>query len=327
VLGVAIIVAGLAASGSIAAQPGPVTIKLGVTVPPGHPAVQSLQQVAVMLDKRSSGRVKMQIFPGGQLGSTLDNIDQVSKGTIQMSMVNPSITAQVVPEMGVFAAPFLFPSLEAVYKAAASPTGQRITDKLRTEKGIRALDPWYLGGWNLFTNKRLVHKCDDLKGMKLRVPASPVLKDFFERCGAGVVAMDFSEVYLSLNTGVIDGIPMPLAIMESGKLHEVVKFGTLSTYLYDLFHPLVSEKFWSTLSPGDQKLLVDVFAEGRKINDSTAMKVEAAAVDLFVQKKITLDRNVDVESFREAAKKTWEVFRDRWGGTQTIEALQAAGRT
>ena len=299
-------------------------LKFSIANPPAHPSVLALNEVAKMLASRSNGRIKMEVFPGGQLGGNLDNIDQVGKGSIDMTMQNPAITAQVVPEMGVFSAPFLFPTLEAAYKAAASPIGQEIADKLRTSKNLRALDPWYLGGWNLFTNKKLVHECKDLKGMKLRVPPAPVLKNFFEQCGAGVVAMDFTEVYLSLNTGVIDGIPMPLAIIESAKLNEVTKFVTLHTYLYDLFHPLINEGVWQSLSPADQTLLRDAFAEGRKINDRLAAKQETSAASLFAENNV--DRNPDVESFVRAARKTWAVFEDKWGGQETIKALEAAAK-
>ena len=318
---VAILVA-LAPAERLAAQE--VILKFSIANPPAHPSVLALNEVAQMLAGRSNGRIKLEVFPGGQLGGNLDNIDQVGKGSIHMTMQNPAITAQVVPEMGVFSAPFLFPTLEAAYKAAASPIGQQITDKLRTSKNLRALDPWYLGGWNLFTNKRLIHECADLKGMKLRVPPAPVLKNFFEQCGAGVVAMDFTEVYLSLNTGVIDGIPMPLAIIAAAKLNEVTEFVTLHTYLYDLFHPLINEGVWQSLSAADQKLLTDAFAEGREINDRLAAEQEANAASLFAESNV--DRNPDVESFVAAARKTWAVFEDKWGGQETIQALEAAAR-
>ncbi|MBI2323233.1 MAG: TRAP transporter substrate-binding protein, partial [Chloroflexi bacterium] len=272
------------------------------------------------------GRVKLEVFPGAQLGSNIDNIDQVSKGTLQMTMQNPVITSQLSPQIGVFAAPFLFPDLQSVYKAAASPVGQRIVEDLRTRRNIRALDPWYLGGWNLLTNKKPAHRCEDLAGMKMRVPPGPVLKDFLEQCGAGVVAMDFSEVYLALKTGVIDGIPMPLAIIESGKLHEVTKYVTLHTFLYDLFHPLIHEGTWTGLSPEDQKLIAETFAVGRDINEKLAAEQESGAVKLFETHKLQVDKSPDVPSFVRAAEKTWAKFESQWGGKEVIQQLREAAK-
>ena len=309
-----------------AAQSNVINIRLALINPASHPSGQALRKVSEMLATRSNGRIKMDVFPGGQLGSTLENLDQVSKGSIQMTILNPAITSQVLPQLGVFAAPELLPTLEAAYKAWASPVGQKIADEMIAAKNIRMLAPWYQGSWNLFTNRRLIHKCDDLRGMKLRVPPSPVLKHFFEQCGAGVVAIDFTEVYLSLSTGVIDGIPMPLATVESAKFHEVTKFATLHTFLIDLFHPLINERFWQSLSPDDRKLLVEAFAEGGKINDELAAKQEAGVDELLVKHNFTIDRTPDVESFVQAARKTWAAFEAKWGGKETIEKLVAAAK-
>jgi len=309
-------------------QPTPaneIVLRVAVVNPPDHPSVITLHQLATILATKSNGRIKLQIFPASQLGSTNELLNELRSGAIQMNILNPPILAQLEPRVGVFAAPYIFPDLNSAYKAAASPTGKAIMSDL-LKVNIRTLDPWYLGGWNLLTNKRLVRKCDDLAGLKVRVPPGPVLKDFMAECGADVTEMTFGEVYLALKTGVIDAIPMPLAIIQSGKLYEVTHYATMHTFLYDLFFPLINEQAWEHLSPADQQLLVDTFAQGRTINDALALKQEANAAQLLTDHHLQLETHPDVPSFQRAAAKTWAKFEDQWGGKATVDKLIAAAK-
>jgi tripartite ATP-independent transporter DctP family solute receptor len=306
------------------AQVNKVVLKLGTANAPGHPSILALRGVAEVLNKRTNGRIELQIFPGAQLGGILEILDQTSKGTIQMAQMNPTITAQLVPAMGVFAAPYLFPDLESAYRAEASQVGQMIVAELRKTRKLRALRPWFLGSWNFVTTAKPVHTCEDLRGMKLRVPPGPVLKEFLEQCGAAVIAMNASEVYLALQTRLIDGIPIPLAAIEANKYNEVAKHATLTYHLFDLFHTFVNEDTWQRLSPEDQKILVDAFAAGSKVNDKLILEAEAAMLEDFKRRGIQVDAKPDVESFKRAALRTWAKFEGEWGGKDVVRKLQEA---
>lgn len=305
--------------------PKPVAIKVGASTPPGDPVIVALESVGKDLSSKTNGRITIQIFPGGQLGGSLEIIDQVSKGTIQMAIFNPLITASVEPRMGVFAAPFLFPDADSLYRAADSPTGQEVFEPLRAKKGIRVLDSWFLGSWVFAMKSKTVNQCADLKGVKVRTPPGPVLSRYMEICGAAALQMSFGDVYLALQTGTIDGIPIPLSIIESGKLYEVTKFLTSKPILFDIFQPLVNEQFWQSLSPADQKLVKDAFRAGRATNDKIVKEAETKVVEKLRGLKFTISDNPDVASFRTAADQLVRELSKDWGGSDFVQRLQKAG--
>lgn len=320
----------LAACGPVASSSGSksgksIVIRLGHSNPPAHPASKALETVSSTLAAKSGGRITLLLFGSDQLGSPIDTLSQVTNGTIQMNLNNPPVTSQISPKIGVFAAPYLFPNLNAVYKAAASPAGKQAVDELRTLRNIRALDPWYLGTWHFNTKKAAVHQASDLVGLKLRIPPGPVMSDFISRLGASPVPMSFNQVYLSLQTGVIDGLPITLVVVAAGKLYEVTKYFSLTHHLYDIFHPLINEDFWRSLSSDDQTMIRDSFLSGRTINDKMAMDLENSAQSLMTTNGMQIDANPDLTAFQDAAAKTRAKFADAWGGASVVNALQAAG--
>jgi TRAP-type transport system periplasmic protein len=302
-----------------------IVIRLGHSNPPAHPVSKTLETVSATLAQKTSGRITMVLFGSDQLGTPIDTLSQVTSGTIQMNINNPPVTSQISPKIGIFAAPYLFPSLNAVYKAAASPVGQQVVDELRTLRNIRALDPWYLGTWHINTKNKPIHQVSDMVGLKLRVPPGPVMLDFMSQCGASPAPMSFNQVYLSLQASVIDGLPITLVVVAAGKLYEVTKYFALTHHLYDIFHPLINEDFWKSLSSEDQTTIREAFLSGRAINDKLATDLETSALTLMASKGMQVDSSPDLTGFQDAAKKTRAKFADTWGGASVLNALSAAG--
>ncbi len=308
------------------APPASVTLKFAYANLLNHPVSLAAEQVSKMVAEKTNGRIKIELFPGGQLGSIDEMLSQVSRNTIQLHMANPPILSRFSSKIGVFAAPFLFPKIESVYKAAASPVGQAVLDELRTQQNMRVLSAWYLGSWNIMATKRPVRKADDLKGMKLRIPPGPVLRHFLEQLGASPVPMDYSEVYLALKTGLIDGIPIPFLSAVSAKFYEVTKHATILNFLYDIMLPLINEAAWRALSAEDQKIIADAFQAGRTVNDKFAQEQEASALKVLTDNKVEIESKPDVRSFMAAAERTWARFESDWGGREQIQRLRDAGR-
>jgi tripartite ATP-independent transporter DctP family solute receptor len=239
------------------AAKAPIVIKMAMTNATTSPWVVALQTVSRIIDAKTQGQVQLQVFPNGQLGSQTQILSELKTNTVQMYMQNPPVTSSLDPQIGIFSAPYLLQSPQAVLNAWKSRLGQQIAAHFNQTTGIRLLTPWQIGGWQMMTASKAIRACSDLSGLKLRVPPSPVLSAFMQQCGANAVSMTFGEVYLALKTGVIDGMPQVWGNVPGSNLEQVVHSATVLNAIYDFFNPMINDQTWNSLTPA---------AEGRRVS-------------------------------------------------------------
>lgn len=310
---------------AVATEGPELVLTISTSKPAGDPNVVALEEaVATELDERTGGRITLEVFPGDELGTSLDQIERASTGEIEMVLFNPAITSSLSSRVGVFSAPYVFEDYEQVTAAIESPAGEEAFAELTEVHRLRPLGTWFLGSWVILTRDAAVNSCEDLQGVQLRTPAAPVMQEFFERCGAEVVSMTFSEVYLALQTGVIGALPTPLALIGPASLDEVVSFGTGEPFLTEIIQPLINEDFWQGLSPEDQEIIAAAFESGREVSDTMTFELEEEAVSLMLEAGIEVVEDVDHEAFIPAAEATWDTFVEDWGGQEAFDALREA---
>jgi TRAP-type transport system periplasmic protein len=303
-----------------------IVIKMASTVATTHPSTVALQTVARIIDTKTHGQVQLQVYPNGQLGGQNDLLQALKTNTIQMYIQNPPVTSTLDPMIGVFGAPYLFNSPAAVVRAWKSRIGQSIVAHFDKTAGIKLLTPWRLGEWQIVTTSKPVHSCQDISGMKLRVPPGPVLAAFVQACGATPVAMSFGEVYLALKTGTIDGLPNPLPNVLASNLQQVAKDATVTNSLYDIFNPMINDQTWNALTPAQRKILVSAFGSGRLINDRLIQQSTDQAKTAIKQAggQVITPTAAQNATWAAAGKKLWSKFAGDWGGLARVKSLAAA---
>ncbi len=315
--------------GSQARSASPVVIKIATALPATGPNTTALKVVANVLNQRSHGQIQLQVYPSGQLGTISGTFDELKANTVQMGMQNPVTTSSLMPAIGLFAAPYLLNSPAAVLRGWKSPIGQKLGQQFQTSQGLHLLPPWRVGTWDMILANKPVRSCQDLQGTKLRVPPSPVLSGYMSICGATPVAMDFSEVYLALKTGTVDGLPQPLTNIPGAKLYEVAKDVTLTNQLYDIFFPIINVQTWNELTPGQQNTVLYAFAVGRKINDNLIDQTQSQALQLIRQNggQVITPTKAELATWINAAHRLWSQMAPQWGGMKQVTALAKAGNT
>src|SRR4030095_11304635 len=213
----------LALPGAAQAQPkARYTMKIGHLEAPTQPRHQGLVKVAELVKSRTGGELEIQLYPASQLGNARQMVEGVQFGTIEATMMPAAFLGGFNPAVSILDIPYVFPTDRAKsQQLRESAFGRAILESFAS-RNLVGVTLWPNGRRSLPSNKPL-DKLDGLRGQKFRVMDSKILIEQFAAIGASAVAINFSELYTSLQTGVIDGQENPLDTISTMKFHEVQK--------------------------------------------------------------------------------------------------------
>jgi tripartite ATP-independent transporter DctP family solute receptor len=252
----------LAATGLASAQA--VKLTLGHGAAPGNPRHEAAVKMAEVVKAKSNGRIEIQVAPSAQLGDDAAMVTALRTGALDISANSQGAVANAVPEYAAFGMPFMFSSLEQVWKMLDGPLGKELADKT-AEKGMVVLGYWDNGIRHMSNSKRPISKPEDLKGLKMRTPPDAVTVDIMQALGAEAQQIRFAELYVALQQGVVDGQENPLMNIHASKLYEVNKFISLTGHKYEMTPLLMSKRTWDRLSAGDRTILMEAAAEATQL--------------------------------------------------------------
>ena len=268
--------ASLALAGTALAQDK--VIKFANQNAAGHPIVQGMEKFKEIVEKNSGGKIKVNIFPSGQLGSDQANLSALQGGTLEMVSMNSGILASVVKDFGVFDFPFMFASGREADAVVDGAFGQKLHAKLE-EKGVVGLTYYELGFRNLTNGRRPINKVADIEGLKLRVIPNAINIDWVKALGANPTPLPFPELYAALEQKAVDGQENPVATINGAKLFEVQKHLALTGHQYNPQSVMISKKFWDTLSAAEKKIVQDAAAESARFQRTQARAQEASILE------------------------------------------------
>jgi tripartite ATP-independent transporter DctP family solute receptor len=295
----------LAAMGLASAQER--TFKYGLNSPEGHPAVAGMKKFAELVAAKSGGKLKVQLFLNGSLGSDQATLSALKGGTVEMAVMNSGILASEVKALEVFDFPFMFNNEKEADAIADGPIGKKMHAAL-LEKGIVGLAYQELGFRNITTGKRALNKVDDIAGLKLRVIPNAINVDWVKALGANPTPMPFTEVYSALEQGAIDGQENPISVIAANKFWEVQKFVGLTNHQYNPQSVIFSKKVWDTLSAADKKIIEDSATEAAVIQREAARAAVAANLELLKKNGMTVTQfsPAEVAKLRDKMKPVIE---------------------
>ncbi len=229
-------------------------IKSSDVHPMGYPTTDAIQYMGELLETWTSGRIKIKIFHSMQLGGEKEALEQAQLGALEMTRVSVGVVGPIVEEFNAFNLPYFFRSVEHMHKVVDGEIGTELLNKLE-KGGLIGLGYMDAGSRSFYNNARPIKSIEDLKGLKIRVMQNPIFIEMVNSMGGNGLPISFSELYTSLQTGVVDGAENNPPSYESGKHYEVAKYYTLTEHLMvpEIF--VFSKKVWDKLSPLDQQLI------------------------------------------------------------------------
>jgi C4-dicarboxylate-binding protein DctP len=255
-------------------------IKLGHLEAPTQPRHQGLMKVSDLLRQRTNGEMEFQLFPASQLGNARQMVEGVQFGTAEATMMPAAFLGGFNPAVSVLDIPYLFPTDRAKsQQLRESAFGKAVLDSFGSRQ-LLGLTLWPNGRKSLSSNKPL-DKLNELRGQKFRVMDSRILIEQFAAVGASAVAINFSELYTSLQTGVIDGQENPLDTILTMKFHEVQKFLVVTEHgaMEDVF--LVNPGWFAKLPQSHRDALVKTLAEMRFDTEKMKEEAQQKALDMI----------------------------------------------
>lgn len=251
------------------------TYKFGTNVPATHPLNVRAMEACERILKETNGQVQINVFPNNQLGNDADMLSQLRAGGLEFFTVSGvNVLSQLVPSASMWGLGFAWSSEDAVHKALDGELGRFLRAQF-PKVGLMALDTVWSSGFRQMTNSvRPINSPEDLKGLKMRVPVSPLWTSLFKHLGASPASINFAETYSSLQTKVVDGQENPLAIIAIAKLYEVQKYCSMTNHMWDGWWCMTNQRVWDRIPEKARPIIAKHFnqaalemrADGSKLN-------------------------------------------------------------
>lgn len=234
------------------------------------------EHFADLVEQKSQGRLRVRLYPGGQLGDDRETVEGMKLRSIDMTVMGCALIGWYAPEYGVVEAPFVWRDYEHIDRVWQSEIGDDLRETMRDRAGVEMLHLWYRGPRYLTTTSKKVRVPEDLRGLKLRVPELEVYIKSWQTFGANTTPLPFTDMFMALKLGVVEGQENPLATIYGNNLHEVQKYIMETKHLIGFYVFCVGPYFDERFTPEERAIILDA---AREATDWHNQEVERAEAD------------------------------------------------
>lgn len=285
----------------------PLKITFGHGAAAGNPRSIAAEKFAELVRTKSGGALEITVAGSAMLGDDAAMLTSLRTGTLGISANSQGATSSVVPELAALGMPFLFTKSADGVKVLNGRLGDQLKPKFDA-LGLVPIGWWDNGIRHITNSKRAITVPEDLKGLKFRTPPDPATIDIFQALGAATAQIAFSELYLALQQGVVDGQENPLANIASAKIYEVNRFISLSAHKWECNPVLMSKMAWNRLDAKSKEIVMEAMAECSALQVKLAEDANIQLLGEFRANKTLTVSEVDLAAFR---KQTAPVL-DKW---------------
>lgn len=317
-----------AASESAEPAAEPIVVQIGYENTPGDHIDLGCNKWAELLEERSGGSMKMEVYPASQLGAKVELIDQMLAGAPVITLADGAFYAdRGVPDFGIAFGPYLFDTWEQVWTFTESDVYAEMVDKLATDGGLQLLSSnWIYGDRNILSKKPITSLAD-MKGLKIRVPSNNIQVQGMAVLGANPTPMALGDVYTALQQGTIDAFEQPTAVIYAGKYYEAAKHLTITEHVKNNTTWICGSKFFESLTPEQQALLIETGNDAGIYCNEQYETQTATAIEGLKSAGVEI-HEIDLTEFREAAKAFYELpeFTSVWSADLYNRVQGAMGK-
>jgi tripartite ATP-independent transporter DctP family solute receptor len=307
-------------TGSANAQ-APIKLSLGHNSPPSSPKGLGATKFAELVTAKSGGRILVQVSPAEQLGNENSQMGALRVGSQDIGSLGQGAMLSIVPEISVLGLPFLYSTMPKAWEALDGPVGQELAKKLEA-KSLVFLGWWCNGIRQTSNSKRPINRPEDFKGMKIRTPLDPTTVDTFAAMGASPQQINYGELYMALQQGVVDGQENPLANIYTAKLYEVQKYISFTNHKYEPTGLIMSASSWGRLKPADQEAIRAAAKEATDYQRKASFDSEQKFLEEFKKMPSVALNEVDLAPFRKATESVWDAWEKKPFG-DVVKRLRA----
>jgi TRAP-type transport system periplasmic protein len=273
-----------------------------------HPNHLAAEEMVKRIDERTKGQVKIKMFPNNALGSPPETTEQVRLGVIEFAILSPTQLDKYNRAFGVVFIPYQFDDFAHAHKTLDQTAAAWLQDMHR-KIGFVHIANFEWGFRSITNSKRPINSPDDVKGLKLRVPPEIQIKAAMEALGAVTHTIAFSEVYLALASGTVDGQDNPVPTNYSQKFYEVNKYLALTKHVYTPMMLVANARAWERISPENRKVIEE---EGKRAGQKARQDVQDKEKGYIaeMEKAGVQTTEPDVSKFRALMGPAYKAVRE-----------------
>lgn len=311
------------ASGGQAAKSGQpqMVLRLAENQPEDYPTTIGDKAFAKMVSEKTNGRIRIDVYPGAQLGDEKTVIEQIQLGAIDFARVNVQPLGEFSQKIGVLNLLYLFESEEHLWKVLNGAIGQEILDSLSGSRMV-GLTYYDSGARSFYNSKRAVNTPADMKGLKIRVQQSKLMVDLVSALGASATPMAYGEVYNALKTGVIDGAENNWPSYYSTGHYEVAKYYTLDYHTRSPEVIIASNALWEKLSGEDRTIIAEAAKASTEVQRKAWKEYEAKAIEGVKAKGNTVIEVNDLSAWQQAVAGLYDTHGAQY--KDLVQKIRAA---
>jgi tripartite ATP-independent transporter DctP family solute receptor len=318
----AILALGLSAlAGSSVAQTQKFTYRAAHYFKDDHPWNQGLVYFAKKVKDDSKGRIQIDIFNGGILGSEAQTLQFAKDGSIDFVVSDPSAGSPFAKELDFFALPFLFRDYTHWQKSLDGEPGKKYAKVIEDKAGLKILGYWGGSSRNVLSTKKPIHRMAELKGFRLRLISSPLKVNVWKAVGAAPTPIAYMETYLAMKSGVVDGMENESVSVKDMKFYEPAPYIARTEHEFTVRPLFMSKKSFDKL-PGDLQQVVIKAAQEASVYERK-MELEANQnADKDMQQKFNVKFNtIDKAPFKVATKPVIAEFAKNMGLSDLLNTI------
>lgn len=300
-------------------------LRLAVTSTPPHPWIDAANFIAEEVAKKTDGKVDITIYHSSSLGTSQAILDEISMGTIDFGLEGMMVLSSMIPEAVVLSYPYFFKDYDQFRKVTGKDSKVlQYFQKLFQDRnlGIKLLALGG-GGTRQYSNRiKPIQTPDDLQGMKMRVPGSPIESKIWGLAGAITTPTSWGEVYSAIQTGVVDAFESTISGYYGSKLYEVAKYHSKTQHQYMISGVFMSEATYRKLPEAYRDIVVDVCSEAGAIVTQKGLEYDERLLQEMTDKKLAIVNEVDKDAFMKLYSPLQDELAKDGGYTDLLNLMR-----
>jgi tripartite ATP-independent transporter DctP family solute receptor len=286
-----------------------------------HPWNKGLVYFAKKVNDNSKGRIRIDIFNSGLLGSEAQTLQFVKDGSIDFVVADPSAGSPFAKELDFFALPFMFRDYAHWQKSLDGEPGKKYAKLIEDKTGIKILGYWGGSSRNVLSTSKPVKSIEDMKGMRLRLISSPLKVNVWKAVGAVPTPIAFMETYLAMKSGVVDGMENESVSVRDMKFYEPAPYIARTEHEFTVRPLFMSKKSFDKLPADLQQIVLNAGQEATVYERKAETEANQAA-DTEMQQKFNVKFNtIDKQPFKAATKPVIAEFAKNMGLTELLSNI------
>ena len=303
------------------------TLRYGMNLPQGDSAdYKAATAFKDYVEFQSGGKLRVQLFPGGQLGSERQMTEQVRDGALDVAYVADGNATGFYPKLQVLAIPYLFPSAPVAWEVLRGPFGRALAADIQKTAGFRVLNFSENGFRDFTNNKRPIRTPEDMKGLKMRTMESPVYIRMMQALGAAATPIGTSELIMSLQQNVVDGQENAPSTVNQFGIADVQKYMSLDDHVFSSILLIIANDTWDKLPPDQRRIVQEAAVVHADTSNAERARTTQANIDAIKKKgvQVYVTSAAEKAQFKAVAQGPVLEYITQQVGKELVDQLLAA---